>query len=165
MIALFGVFAVAVGLTPAAIGGHALAGFSGLAIGFALFAFGAIGGGDAKLFAATALWLGFGDLLDYVVVTSLIGGGLALALIAMRKIPMPASLAGRPWLVRLHDAKAGIPYGVALAAAARRRSSAHGCVPPRGLNKKAARVAIAQRLLKHFLKGCMVELVQRSQLS
>jgi prepilin peptidase CpaA len=118
LIVLFGVFAIVAGLTPSEMGGHALAGFSGLAIGFALFAFGLIGGGDAKLFAAATLWLGFGDLLDYVLITSLIGGGLALALIGLRKFPMPAVLVSQRWFVRLHDAKAGIPYGVALAAAA-----------------------------------------------
>jgi prepilin peptidase CpaA len=118
LIALFGVFAIAVGLTPTAVGAHALAALSGLAIGFALFAFGAVGGGDAKLFAAAALWLGFGDLLEYVLITSLIGGGLALVLIGIRQFPMPAPLARQKWLMRLHDAKAGIPYGVALAAAA-----------------------------------------------
>jgi prepilin peptidase CpaA len=31
---------------------------------------------------------------------------------------MPAILARQGWFARLHDAKAGIPYGVALAAAA-----------------------------------------------
>jgi prepilin peptidase CpaA len=118
LIATFGVFALSAGLLPAAIGGHVLAGGSGLAIGFALFAFGFIGGGDAKLFAATTLWLGFANLLEYALVTSLIGGGLALALMSLRTMPMPATLSGQKWFARLHDAQAGIPYGVALAAAA-----------------------------------------------
>jgi len=118
LIALFGVFVVTTGFAPPAIGGHALAGLSGLAIGFALFAFGLIGGGDAKLFAATALWLGFGNLLEYVLFTSVIGGALALALISVRSLPMPATLANQKWVLRLHDSQGGIPYGVALAAAA-----------------------------------------------
>jgi prepilin peptidase CpaA len=118
LIAAFGIFAVAAGLTPAVIGMHALAGLLGLSVGFALFAFGLIGGGDAKLFAATAMWLGFSSLLEYVLITSLIGGGLALALLSLRKMPIPAIFAGRGWALRLHDSKSGIPYGVALAAAA-----------------------------------------------
>lgn len=118
LIAVFAVFAVASGLPSSAIGSHALAGLAGLAIGFALFAFGLIGGGDAKLFAGVTLWLGFGQLLEYAFATSLIGGVLALALISLRKLPIPATLAGRGWIARLHDAKAGIPYGVALASAA-----------------------------------------------
>jgi prepilin peptidase CpaA len=118
LIAAFAIFAAVSGIAPAAIGGHALAGASGLAIGFALFAFGLIGGGDAKLFAATALWIGFANLLEYVLFTSLIGGGLALALLSLRSLPIPASFAGRSWVLRLHDSKSGIPYGVALAGAA-----------------------------------------------
>ena len=118
LIAVFAVFAFAAGFPLGAAGGHVLAGASGLAIGLALFAFGLIGGGDAKLFAAVCLWLGFSDLLEYAVVTSLIGGGLALMLISVRKLPIPAMLAGQGWVARLHDAKAGIPYGVALASAA-----------------------------------------------
>jgi len=118
LILVFGIFAVAAGAAPALLGWHALAGLSGLAIGFALFAFGFIGGGDAKLFAATALWIGFANLLEYVLVTSLIGGGLALLLLSLRSMPIPATLAGQSWVLRLHDSKSGIPYGVALAAAA-----------------------------------------------
>lgn len=118
LIALFAVFALASGLTGSEIGSHALAGLAGLAAGFALFAFGFIGGGDAKLFAAAALWLGFGALLEYAVATSLIGGALALAFISLRKLPIPAVLASRSWVARLYDAKGGIPYGVALASAA-----------------------------------------------
>jgi prepilin peptidase CpaA len=118
LVGAFGIFVVAAGVAPAAIGGHALAGLSGLAMGFALFAFGYIGGGDAKLFAAVALWLGFATLLEYILYTALIGGGLALALLSLRSMPMPASFVGQGWAMRLHDSKSGIPYGVALAAAA-----------------------------------------------
>jgi len=118
LIALFGVFAISTGLPAAAIGGHVLAGAAGLTVGFALFAFGFIGGGDAKLFAAAALWLGIPQLLEYAIITSLIGGVLALLLVSLRSLPMPAALAGRDWVARLHDSKAGIPYGVALATAA-----------------------------------------------
>jgi prepilin peptidase CpaA len=46
------------------------------------------------------------------------GGGLTLAILAARQIPLPQLLARQPWLVRLHDSRAGIPYGVALAAGA-----------------------------------------------
>ena len=118
LIAMFGVFVMTTGFALSAIGGHALAGLWGLAIGFALFSFGLIGGGDAKLFAATALWLGFGNLLEYVLFTSVIGGALALALISVRSLPIPATLANQKWALRLHDSQGGIPYGVALAAAA-----------------------------------------------
>lgn len=118
MLAVFVLFALVAGLPPSGIGSHALAGLAGLAMGFALFAFGLIGGGDAKLFAAIVLWLGFGDLLDYVLMTSVFGGALAIVLISLRNMPMPAALSGHAWLARLHDPRLGIPYGVALAAGA-----------------------------------------------
>jgi prepilin peptidase CpaA len=118
LIAAFALFAALVHMTPGAIGMHAAAGGVGLVAGFALFAFGVIGGGDAKLFAATALWFGFAHMLDFLLAASLFGGGLALAILSLRSLPLPAMLSGQGWLVRLHDAKSGIPYGVALAAGA-----------------------------------------------
>jgi prepilin peptidase CpaA len=118
LIGSFAVFAVAAGLSPGEIGGHLLAGFVGLAIGFTLFAFGYIGGGDAKLFACVLLWFGVRNLLDYTLVATVLGGVLSLVLIAARQLPLPASLSGHAWILRLHDAKGGIPYGVALAAGA-----------------------------------------------
>lgn len=118
MIALFGVFLFAAGLPPATVGAHLLAGALGLAIGFSLFALGWIGGGDAKLFAAVALWLGFTDLLTYALLASVCGGALTLGLLALRRWPLPAALARQAWALRLHDARSGIPYGVALAAGA-----------------------------------------------
>jgi prepilin peptidase CpaA len=118
IIGAFLVFALAAGLSGAVFGVHLAAGAVGLAAGFALFAAGFVGGGDAKLFAATALWLGFHDLAYYALIASVMGGGLTLALLAMRQIPLPQLLARQPWLLRLHDARAGIPYGAALAAGA-----------------------------------------------
>ncbi|HVV66195.1 MAG TPA: prepilin peptidase [Rhizomicrobium sp.] len=118
LIALFAVFAVAAGLTLPAVGLHLLAGFAGLAIGFGMFAAGWIGGGDAKLFAAMALWLGFADLLSYTLLASVFGGFLTLGLLVARQWPLPAPLVRQAWLLRLHDSRSGIPYGVALAAGA-----------------------------------------------
>src|SRR5665213_3297768 len=105
LIASFCVFIVATGMAPATIGGHLLAGFLGLAIGFTLF-------------ACVVLWLGFANLLDYAVVASIMGGALTLLIIGLRHMPLPAALTGQAWILRLHDAKGGIPYGVALAAGA-----------------------------------------------
>src|SRR6185295_5531034 len=61
-VAAFAAFVLATAMAPGVIAGHLLAGFLGLAVGFALFAFGLIGGGDAKLFASIALWLGIHNL-------------------------------------------------------------------------------------------------------
>jgi prepilin peptidase CpaA len=89
-----------------------------LVMAFGCFARGWIGGGDAKLAAATALWLGFDHLLPYLVYASVLGGTLTLALLQFRMAPLPDWLAGQEWLQRLHRKDAGVPYGIALAAAA-----------------------------------------------
>ena len=89
-----------------------------LVVVFVFFACGWIGGGDAKLAAATALWLGFAHLLDYSFYASLFGGALTLRLIQFRTMPLPTVLAGLHWAERLHRRDGGVPYGIALAAAA-----------------------------------------------
>ena len=117
LIGMFVVLGFLIGLSPAEFGWHALAGVIGLAAGFLLFALGYIGGGDAKLFAAIALLLGVHDAPAYTLVSAVFGGGLTIGLLLMRQVPLPQFLA-QPWLLRLHDDREGIPYGVALAAGA-----------------------------------------------
>jgi prepilin peptidase CpaA len=106
------------GMPPAEIGWHVAAGALVLLLGFGLFAAGLFGGGDAKLAAAIALWVGFPYLLPWAMGTAVIGGVLALALLAMRGLPLPELLARQDWVRRLHDPRSGIPYGIALAFAA-----------------------------------------------
>jgi prepilin peptidase CpaA len=118
LIAGFGVMALLIGMSGADILSHAGAGLAVLAVTFTLFACGWIGGGDAKLAAATALWLGFDQLLSYLVCASLFGGVLTLVIMRYRVMPLPALLEGQDWAARLHRADAGVPYGIALAAAA-----------------------------------------------
>jgi prepilin peptidase CpaA len=114
----FLIVAVASGLSPGAIALHFAAGATVLMVGFACFACGWIGGGDAKLAAATALWFGFEGLLSYLFAASLLGGGLTLLMIQFRMLPLPQLLQGQSWAERLHNKDSGVPYGVALAAAA-----------------------------------------------
>jgi prepilin peptidase CpaA len=97
---------------------HVLAGALVLAVTFGMFAAGWIGGGDAKLAAATALWLGFGTLPDYLFIAALGGGALTLAILLLRRYPLPSFALGWTWLSRIHDTRSGVPYGIALAAAA-----------------------------------------------
>lgn len=94
---------------------HAGAGLVVLAVAFVCFAMGWVGGGDAKVAAAAALWFGFGHLLDYLVYASLFGGALTLLLLQFRQWPLPAALRDQDWLLRLHSKDSGIPYGIALA--------------------------------------------------
>ena len=96
---------------------HMAAGGVVLVFAFTFFAFGWVGGGDAKLASATALWLGFGITLPYLVYAALLGGALTLSLLAIRRYPLPAGLMRVDWVARLHDQKTGIPYGIALAIA------------------------------------------------
>ncbi len=87
-------------------------------VGFALFAFGIMGGGDAKILAASAIWFGFNQsLLVYIIYVSVFGGFLSMAIISMHLqhnlilaygIPMPRTL--------MHKKK--VPYGIAIGAAA-----------------------------------------------
>jgi len=118
LLAGFFPLALATGMSVADVGSHVGAGFLVLAIAFGCFARGWIGGGDAKLAASTALWLGFPELLDYLLCASLLGGALTLLIIRFRVGPLPALLAGQEWAVRLHRIDAGVPYGIALAASA-----------------------------------------------
>ena len=114
----FILLAFATGASWPAIGMHLAAGALVLVVSFVFFTRGWIGGGDAKLAAATALWFGFAHLLDYMTYASLFGGVLTLALLQFRKMALPAALARQPWIQRLHDQGGGVPYGIALAAAA-----------------------------------------------
>jgi prepilin peptidase CpaA len=118
LVAGFLVLAPMIGMSPGDIAAHLGAGVSILAITFGFFAFGWIGGGDAKLAAAIALWLGFAQLLPFLLYASLIGGALTLVTLRFRAMPMPRFLVGKVWAERLHQADAGVPYGIALAAAA-----------------------------------------------
>lgn len=101
-----------------AIGMHLAAATLVLVISFGFFAMGWIGGGDAKLAAATALWFGFDYLLDYLIYASLFGGVLTILLVQFRRLPLPGPLARQAWILRLHETGGGVPYGIALAAAA-----------------------------------------------
>jgi prepilin peptidase CpaA len=114
----FYVLALAMGMSAGDIFSHTGAGLTVLVITFTFFAFGWIGGGDAKLAAATALWLGFDHLFEYAVYASIFGGLLTLLIIKFRVLPLPQALARQAWVMRLHQSNAGVPYGIALAAAA-----------------------------------------------
>ncbi len=56
------------------------AGVAALLAGMGMFAAGWIGGGDAKLFAAATLWLGWPAALPFMLVTGMAGGALTLAI-------------------------------------------------------------------------------------
>lgn len=120
-IALFAGFlaaAPAAGFDLGTFGLHCAAGSLVLAGGFGLFSFGWIGGGDAKFAAVIALWLGWAHTVDFLVVSAICGGVLTFAVLLFRRNLLPVFAIRQAWLVRLHDPTVGVPYGVALAAAA-----------------------------------------------
>lgn len=117
LVAGFAVLAPLIGLGWSEAGVHVALAVGALIITFAMFSFGWIGGGDAKLFAATSLWLGPDFMLQYAIYAALLGGALTLLILFLRSVPLPATLYAQGWLARLHSPKEGIPYGIALAAA------------------------------------------------
>jgi prepilin peptidase CpaA len=68
------------------------------------FALGAMGGGDVKLIAALGLWFPLGSMMNLLVIMSILGGILTLAMLIHHRI---ARKPGRP----------EIPYGIAISAA------------------------------------------------
>ena len=115
LIAGFPIAALAMGLPLPTVGLHVAIGFAALIAGMIMFALRWIGGGDAKLFAAAALWLGWPALMPYLAVTGLAGGALAVGLLGLRS-PMLRGyvLSGPAWFVRLAEPDENVPYGVAI---------------------------------------------------
>lgn len=102
------------GLSAAAIGGHVLVGFVALVMGFVLFARGYLGGGDVKIIAAAALWLGAEHVVPFLVVTAFFGGALSVFILYMRNWPLPSFLHGQRWLLSWQCGQAAVPYGIAI---------------------------------------------------
>ena len=116
LIAVYPVAGVAVGAPISEIFEGFLIGAGALVIGFGLFAARIIGGGDAKLFAAIAPWVGAAALGHYLFYTAIAGLALTLTIMTFRTLPILPVYARAPWLMNLHARKKDVPYGVALAA-------------------------------------------------
>ena len=117
LVAAFLALAPFVGMDLTIFGLHVAAGGAVLAVAFFCFAMGWIGGGDAKLAAVIALWLGWASTLEFIGLASVLGGLLTLVVLSFRRSVLPTFVIRQPWVRRLHDERAGVPYGVALAAA------------------------------------------------
>lgn len=118
LIAAFAVFAPLAGMGWETALWHVGVAIAVLVVGFGLFSLGVMGGGDAKLLAASALWFGTAFTLPYLLVASVLGGLLTLVIVIARRIMVPDRLLAIGWIARLLDKKQGIPYGVALGPAA-----------------------------------------------
>jgi prepilin peptidase CpaA len=110
--------ALIVGLPPVTVAVHVGVAALALVAGMGMFALRWIGGGDAKLMAATCLWLGFSGSGVFLLYTGVIGGGFCLLLLAARAHAQPFVIRAPGWIVHLMEPKGDIPYGVAIAAGA-----------------------------------------------
>ena len=111
--------ALAAGLPLSTLGLAFAAGLGALFAGMAMFALRWIGGGDAKLFAVCALWLGIAATPVFLVVTALAGGALAVGLLGARKAALLFAVSGGPaWVQRLLKPGGDVPYGLAICAGA-----------------------------------------------
>jgi prepilin peptidase CpaA len=90
-------------------------GAASLLAGFAIFSFRLIGGGDAKLFAAAALWLGPTGILAFLVFTAIAGLCVALLMLAWSAVSIESEVRGGPLLGGM---KPVLPYGYAIASGA-----------------------------------------------
>ena len=79
--AAYFVLALVTQLDWALVGWASATAAAALAVAFVFFAFGWIGGGDAKLIAATVLWTGLALLLQYLIYAALLGGALTLIIL------------------------------------------------------------------------------------
>jgi prepilin peptidase CpaA len=116
LVSLYPIYILASGNTVDWLGGF-LVGLATLAAGLLLFGFRLIGGGDAKLLAATALWAGPSLLLPFLLLTAFSGGVLAMMVIATGRLTVffPVLLRIFPQqTIVLGQQK--LAYGVAIAA-------------------------------------------------
>lgn len=107
--------ALALGLPLSVVGASAGVAVAALFVGAGMFALNWIGGGDAKLLAASVLWMGVSGTLPFLLYTALAGGGFCLLLLTARShLPLFAQT-GPGWVMRLMQPRGDIPYGVAIA--------------------------------------------------
>ena len=110
--------ALAVGLPPMTILTHLGVGIAALLVAMLLFALRVFGGGDAKLLAATCLWMGLTGVGPFVLGTAVIGGLFSLFIILVRPRAQFLIIGAPRWVQALMEPKGDIPYGVAIAAGA-----------------------------------------------
>lgn len=115
MICAYPVAGFAVSAPPQMMVEGFIIGAAALTLGFALFAARVAGGGDAKLLAATAPWLGASGVGPFLLYTAFAGLALTIAMVMFRKTPILPIYVHAPWIIRLHERKKDLPYGVAIA--------------------------------------------------
>ena len=108
--------ALLAGAAPIDVAVHVGVGVAALMVGMGMFAAGWIGGGDAKLLAASCLWMGISGVAPFLIYTGIAGGAFCLLLMTARQyFPMVAPSVSQGWVINLMQPKGDIPYGVAIA--------------------------------------------------
>jgi prepilin peptidase CpaA len=118
LLALYAALAPLAGFGAVEIGTSAAVAFSVLVCMFTFFSMGWVGGGDAKLAAAIALWVGAEHTLTYLLSTAIFGGVLTLMILQFRSMALPAFCLRVSWISNLHRSGSGVPYGTAISAGA-----------------------------------------------
>jgi prepilin peptidase CpaA len=114
LLGAFLIVAPLAGLSPPLIGMHLAAGVIVFLACFTLFALNIMGGGDAKLLTASAVWFGFNNsLFEFVIYVSISGGFLTLLILMMRTQENVIIASGLPVPPLLFTTKK-IPYGIAI---------------------------------------------------
>lgn len=89
-----------------------------LGLGFIVFFFGFVGGGDAKLLAVAGLWLGFPPSVVFIGFSAVAGGLLAAAIALWFMLHVEASTRSQRLGAIFGELAPDVPYGFALAAGA-----------------------------------------------
>lgn len=119
LVVLFPAAALTVGLPVPQVALHFGVAAAALVAGMGAFAMRWLGGGDAKLMAAVALWVGWPAFTIFLTGAAVTGGVLAIILLTLRSAAFrPLVLMGPSWVVRLAEPGEGVPYGLAIAAGA-----------------------------------------------
>ncbi len=115
MVIVFFIVALIAGMPLQVMMWHVIAGLLILAIGMLLFFTIRFGGGDAKMLAAGALWVGWQSLIPFVFYTVVCGGALAILALIWTYFQVFQSDEETGWVKSLLKKKVDVPYGVAIA--------------------------------------------------
>ena len=114
LLASFVIVAPLAGLGLTEIAMHLAAGLVVFSVCFALFALNVMGGGDAKLLTASAVWFGMTfSLVEFLIYVSFLGGILTFAILSLRSHTNAILASGLPVPGHILSAKK-VPYGIAI---------------------------------------------------
>jgi prepilin peptidase CpaA len=94
---------------------HVAAGVAAFIVGYMMFAGGLIGGGDAKMLAACALWIGWDGLMQFAFYTAMAGGVLATIVTVWRHMADKTGQEKTGWAKNFLSETPKLPYGIAIA--------------------------------------------------